>query len=409
MTERSQSFTRWIAIGIFSISSFLNFLDRQLLAAAAPAIRTEFHLSNAQYGEIVAAFSLAYAITTPVFGILLDRVGLNVGVALSVGLWSLSSVFTGVSQSFSTLIGARIGLGVGESAGIPSVSKASGSYLPASELGFATAVGSIAVAAGTVSAPLLMASLGTVYGWRSGFFLSGALGIPWILLWLFTSRRIPARNGHERGSVSASGRLLRESSLWLIALAYALIMAEYSLWMNWTTLYFVQEHHLSAADANRYFSWIPPIFATCGGFFGGLLAYRWIRRGDFAPHTRFRVCVASMPFVVASGIVPWIPTPELAVIGIGLGVMGCMSMITAIHALPIDLFGPKHAAFSVSLLACCYSLFQAVLSPFIGKVVDKVGFSYVCVVMPLLPLLAVFLAKAAAHESRKAWSTAAAH
>ena len=42
---------RWIAISVFVISSLLNYLDRQLLAAGAPSIKSEFHLSNAQFGQ----------------------------------------------------------------------------------------------------------------------------------------------------------------------------------------------------------------------------------------------------------------------------------------------------------------------------------------------------------------------
>src|SRR5919201_758057 len=42
---------QWRPIGIFVLYTALNMLDRQLLAAVAPALRAEFHCSNAQSGQ----------------------------------------------------------------------------------------------------------------------------------------------------------------------------------------------------------------------------------------------------------------------------------------------------------------------------------------------------------------------
>jgi MFS family permease len=386
---------RWGAIALFVFaSSFLNFLDRQLLAAVAPTLRTEYQLSNAQYGEVVAVFSLAYALGTPLFGLLIDKVGLALGTNLAVVLWSLSSVCTGVFKGFPALLTSRIVLGIGESASIPAASKASATYLPASELGFANAVGSIAVTLGTVSAPLLVATVGAAYGWRSVFVLSGVLAIPWIVAWTVVSSRVRPASRVLAAPLSLSREKLGDARLWVIAAAYALVMAQYTLWLGWTTLYFVQERHLSAAEANRYFAWIPPLFATLGAFLGASLAFYWIRRSLPAIQARLRVYGLSLPLVLCSALVPLMPTPTLAALGIGLSFLGCMSIVSAVHVLPVDLFGARHAAFSASILAASYALLQAFLSPVIGGVVDRVGFEPLCIVMPLFPVAGFFVARA---------------
>ena len=49
-------------MGVFVLSSALNYLDRQILAALAPVLRAEFSLTNAGYGMVLAAFSITYAI-----------------------------------------------------------------------------------------------------------------------------------------------------------------------------------------------------------------------------------------------------------------------------------------------------------------------------------------------------------
>jgi ACS family hexuronate transporter-like MFS transporter len=70
----SKNALRWIAVGVFVLSSSLNYLDRQLLAALAPTIKSEFQLSNTQYGEIVSVFSIVYAAMAPAAGWFIDRV-----------------------------------------------------------------------------------------------------------------------------------------------------------------------------------------------------------------------------------------------------------------------------------------------------------------------------------------------
>ena len=77
-------------MSVFVLSSALNYLDRQILAALAPLVRAEFHMTNADYGQLLAVFSITYAISSPLAGLLIDRFGLNRSVGFAVGLWSMS-------------------------------------------------------------------------------------------------------------------------------------------------------------------------------------------------------------------------------------------------------------------------------------------------------------------------------
>ena len=66
-----------------------------------------------------------------------------------------------------------------------------------------------------------------------------------------------------------------------------------------------------------------------------------------------------------------------------------MALSGAIYALPIDLFGAGRAGFGVAALTCAYGLMQAFLSPAIGGVVDRFGFSAVCIALSFTPLIGV--------------------
>lgn len=405
-TSRSEAAPswRWIAISIFILCNALNFLDRQLLAAVAPTIKTVFHVSNVQYGTLISVFSVVYAIATPISGWLVDFVGLNAGAFLFVSIWSLASMATGFVTSFGGLLACRASLGLGESAALPLLSKANASYLSSSEWGLASAVGSIAVTLGSIAAPLIVGFTSAAYDWRAGFMLSGALGLVWVAIWMITVRRF--RNsrigavaaGPLDPSKASKSRVLRDHRLWRIILAYPLVLTVFMLWMNWTTLFLVQQFHFSQTDANRYFAWLPPVFVALGGFFNGLLTFYWIRRGTNGFYVRWRVCVICAPAFVVAALTPFIASPTIAIVGICLTMFVCQSVVGSLNIMPIDLFGRSHAAFTISLLACSYSLMQVFLSPLIGFSVDHLGFAPVCVITSLLPLLGISLLRGVSND-----------
>ncbi len=383
------SWARWIAIGVFVLSSSLNYLDRLLLAALAPTIKTEFQLSNTQYGEIISVFSIVYALAAPLAGWFVDRVGLNAGIYVAMSVWSLAGAATGFTTSLPGLLACRTVLGIGEAGGIPCTGKANGLYLASRELALGTALNQVGITIGSVAAPLLVAALAPAYGWRYTFVLTGALGFVWILVWWAVSRRIP-----PGVQASAAPRLpvrdiLRDRRLWGLIAANALVMTLYTLWTNWTTVYLVQELHLSAIDANRRFAWIPPVFATAGGFFGGWMAFRAIRGGGDVFASRMRVCWVAAVFLLATALVPLAASPVTAVGAISLSFFWCLAISTNLYAMPIDWFGAGRAAFSVSAITCSFGLMTAVISPAIGAVVDRFGFAPVCVAMAALPLAGI--------------------
>jgi len=392
-----KSWLRWAAVGVFVLSTALNYLDRQLLAALAPTLKSEFQLSNAQYGQIVSVFSIVYAVMAPVAGWLTDRMGLTLIITFSMAAWSLAGVATGLTRTFGGLLGCRTLLGVAEAPGIPCSGKVNSLYLAPSELALGTAFNQVGITLGSIAAPLIVAVMAPSYGWRWTFTVCGALGFLWIPLWWITFKNIPpATSPIPAGSQSLGiQKVLRDRRIWGLAVANMLVMTLYTLWTNWTTIYFVQQHHLTETQANREFAWIPPIFATLGGLFGGWLAYRTIRGGAGVLSARMRVCWTAGVLLLGTAAVPLMPSALLAAAAISASFFLCLSISTNLYAMPIDFFGAASAAFSVSILTCSYGLMQTFLSPFIGLMVDRLGFPAVCVAMSALPLAGIAVLRAA--------------
>jgi MFS transporter, ACS family, hexuronate transporter len=381
---------RWVVISVALFSSTLNYLDRQLLAAVAPSLKTEFHLSNEGYGQIVSVFSILYAAVAPLAGLFIDRVGLNAGVSIAVLVWSLAGAATGFTHNVRELVASRTLLGIAEAAGIPCFGKANALYLEPSELAIGTAFNQVGINIGLTAAPLIVAAIAPLYGWRSTFVLCGALGLVWVPLWLFTAKRVPAHADRSARPKGGFRELMRDRRLWGLVPSTIFLMSIYTLWTNWTTLYYVEQWHLSQEVANRDFAWIPHVFSTVGGFFGGWMAFHWIRGGSEVLAARMRVCwicaFAALAFTVA---IPLVSTISLATAAISMSSFWAVCITTNLYAMPIDMFGPARAGFGVAVLTFSYGLMQTFLSPAIGSVVDHFGFTAVCFGMATMPLIGV--------------------
>src|SRR6185295_9522821 len=113
------AFQHWTPTISMMLVSLISYIDRNTLALLAPTILRETHLSGEQYGFIISAFSIAYMIGNPLWGRVLDRVGLRLGMSVSVAAWTLASVSHAFAAGFGGFAAARAALGLFEGATFP--------------------------------------------------------------------------------------------------------------------------------------------------------------------------------------------------------------------------------------------------------------------------------------------------
>src|SRR4051812_49764428 len=82
---------RWVICALLFFATTINYVDRGVLGVLAPDLQKRIGWSDTQYGDINAAFSLAYALGFLAMGRLIDRVGTRVGYALALVVWSLAA------------------------------------------------------------------------------------------------------------------------------------------------------------------------------------------------------------------------------------------------------------------------------------------------------------------------------
>jgi len=382
----SSQTARWAAVAVFALASTCNFLDRFALSAAAPRIKADFHLTNTDFGWLLSAFSLAYALASPATGWFLDWLGLEIGIVWSVALWSMSAALSGVTRTFGQLTATRVSLGAFESAGIPAVGKLNALYLEPENRALGAAMTQVGIGIAGVAAPLLVTAFA---GWRAPLFAGAALGFLWIPAWLIVRRIVPPWAAQEPPARKRTGSLslLLDRRLISLATANVLWMVVYTLWQYWTTLYLTRSFGLSMNQANAY-AWFPPIASMLGGFAGGWISRAAISRGAREVEARVSAIRISAAGCLVTLLAPLCPTPFLATLVIAASYFWSLAGSVNIYTIPVDLWGGERAGAAISVLVFAYGLMQFAVSPLIGFLVDRFGFTPVCWMVALPPLAA---------------------
>src|ERR1700687_3462814 len=85
--HRGMDWRIWVVSAAMMLCSWLSYMDRQILAVLSPTILKDTGMTAQSYAEVVSAFSIAYMIANPLWGSILDYVGMRIGMLGAVSLW----------------------------------------------------------------------------------------------------------------------------------------------------------------------------------------------------------------------------------------------------------------------------------------------------------------------------------
>jgi MFS family permease len=278
----------WIA-GLLFMNIFVNYMHRISLSVAAPSIAHDFHWDAGKMGLLFSSYQWTYCLFLLLWGWGSDRIGTRWINALSVTLWSIAAMLTGLATGFAGMMSTRLALGAGEAASFPTSSKVVRQWFPACERGQATAIFNSGSFAGPAFSAPLVTWLLLREGWRLAFVVTGALGFVWVAAWLALFRKpsecswLPAperdyilANTETEGTSKAAGkgalfRLIRRQTMWGLFLTQGCCAYTMLLFLFWLPSYLVQSRHMSMTKAS-WFTSIPYVVAAILGLFVGKLS-----------------------------------------------------------------------------------------------------------------------------------------
>jgi ACS family hexuronate transporter-like MFS transporter len=263
----------WIPCLGMALCSWLSFVDRQVLAILSPTILEDTGLTNQNFTDAASFFFLAYTLSNPVWGSVLDFIGLRRGMLLAVGIWTLASMSHAWMSTFVGFALARAVLGFGEGATFPGGLRTAVETLPAHMRARGIALSFSGGTIGAVMMPLLLGPLAISYGWSRAFLATGALGLAWLAIWAAIARPpfLP-RVAHRPAAMTWPN--LFERRVWALVFSYALPAISPGPVLTIVALYLNQRLGLTQADVNQLV-WIPPLTWGIGYFFWGWAADRY--------------------------------------------------------------------------------------------------------------------------------------
>ncbi len=352
----------WVIAFLLFLSTAINYLDRQALGIVSVDIRNEFHLNVEDYSYILTFFFAAYAIMYAGSGYLLDRLGTKRGFAVFIGGWSIAQILHGFARGKWSLAGFRFLLGLSEPGAWPAAAKAVNEWFPASQRALGMGIFNAGSSVGSLLAPLVVASLTIVYGWRMAFVFTGGVGLVWLVTWLIVYN--PPHKNRWLSAAEYNGikphlpapeesrpaadvprlpvwQLVATRGCWVLILTRFFTDPVIYFVIFWLPEYLRKERGFDLEMVGRY-SWVPFAFGGVSYVLGGWLSGRLMRAGWTLPRARKFVMALGAAFLPVAIAAPFVPTAALAIAATCFTTFGHALWVANLQTLPSDLYrGPE--------------------------------------------------------------------
>jgi MFS transporter, ACS family, hexuronate transporter len=272
-TTAASTWQMWVPCVGMALCSWLSFVDRQVLNILSPTIIKDTGLTAADFTNATSFFFLTYTLGNPVWGSVLDKIGLRVGMLMAVGVWTAASMSHAAMASFAGFALARAVLGIGEGGTFPGGLRTAVETLPANMRARGIALSFSGGTIGAVMMPLLLGPLAIKYGWKYAFMATGVLGLLWMVIWAVIARP-PFLQPSTHRPPKMTFPNLRERRVWALMFSYALPAISPGPVLTILAIFLTQRLHLTQGDINNLV-WIPPLTWGIGYFFWGWAADRY--------------------------------------------------------------------------------------------------------------------------------------
>ncbi|MEZ5401511.1 MAG: MFS transporter [Bryobacteraceae bacterium] len=377
---------RWIPSLTMMLVSLISYIDRNTLALLSPTILAETGLTVEQYSWVISAFSTAYMIGNPVWGRILDRVGLRLGMAVSVSFWTIASTAHVFASGFSSFAAARIALGFGEGATFPAGLRAAVQSLPVHLRSRGIAISYSGGSLGAIITPIVVTPVAAAWGWRGGFWFTGLVGLAWLVLWAFVSRRPDMREKPQQAAAPAARIPWRDARVWSFMAAYALGAFPLAFVLYQSAIYLSRTFGKSQVEIGAVL-WIPPLGWELGYFAWGWLTDRALK-GNSRPITAYRWIMG----LAMSASLLLAAVPRISSYGGTLAALFVTMFVTCGFIIPpvsyaTHVLSARHAGLIAGLGAGSWGAVVALAMPWIGRLFDRGMYAEAFVTVAAFPVV----------------------
>lgn len=408
---------RWVVVSLLFFATTINYIDRQVIGLLKPIIEKDLNWTEADYGYIVTAFQIAYAVGLLLSGRVLDKLGVRLGYTWAIVVWSLGGILHALVNSVLGFGIARAVLGLGEAANFPAAVKTVAEWFPKKERALATGIFNSGSNIGAIVAPIIVVGITLNFSWKWAFIITGLLGFIWIIFWIMIYRSpenhpkvskrelayilsdnepsadAPQDSGTATETHLTWGRLFQHRETYAICLSRFL-----TDWVWWFFLFWTPDFLNKTQNIDLKSTVLPLIIiyslASFGGIFGGGLSSQLIKSGksvDFSRKMAILICaLLALPLLFATQVQNlWV-----VVIIIGFATAAHQGWASNIYTVVSDIYPKKAVATLIGLTSFTGAIGGAFAASFVGLVLDISGsYTLIFIIASTMYLLAWLVLK----------------
>lgn len=391
---------RWVMIGMAFFATLLNYIHRLSFTFLSADGELRKMIPDGAFGNIAAAFFIAYMISNAFSGYVIDKLGTRLGYSLCMAVWTTAGLFHAIVVSPFQFGIVRFFLGIGEAGNWPAGLKLTSEWFPPHERSTASGIFNSGSALGVIIVPPLVAFLGIKYGWQSTFIILALLGYLWLVVFWFLYYT-PGKTVKQ-----AKARLIPPLKLFKTRFVSSFALSKFFLepiWYFitfWIGRYLADVHHWKLAQIGFY-AILPFLIADIGNLAGGYFTQYIIKRGmPIHKARKLALCLSgglmALPLLIAPYI---ISSPVSALIVFGISGFGYTSYTSNSLACPADIVPPSATATVWGLGCIGTGLGAAVFNFLSGRILSiqslqtgyKSAYNYLFMGYGLLAVLGVLV------------------
>lgn len=267
---------------LLTLAYTFNWMDRYALTILIDPIKRDLHLSDTAIGLITGfAFATIYSIAGIPIARWADRSVRRSIITGGLALWSSMTFASGLVRDAAQLCGARLAVGLGESACSPAAHSLIADYFGPRQRATALSVYQLGIVFGIALGLAVGGWANAAYGWRAAFIMTGLPGLVLAALIRGTLRE-PVRGRADGGLVDTSNYplataavvLLRKRSFLIYALALGFCSFSDSAFEVWSPTYLMRTFRMDSAYVGSWTGGLEAVAGIIGTLASGLAADR---------------------------------------------------------------------------------------------------------------------------------------
>lgn len=407
---KSGGYVRWVMIILFATGVILNYVDRNALGIMAQEIIRDLNITPKEYSYITGAFQLAYTLFQPIVGWFIDVIGLRVGFAIMVIIWSIMCILHAGAGTWFQLAILRFFMGGAESVVAPANAKVVSLWFPKKERAIANGWSMVGFSLGAMIAPPLIYAIHQFGGWQLAFLIPGSVGLIWAGIWLYffsepaKSRSISeaerkyilsdqddTESQQNKNIWQAIKKVILQKKFYGIAIPAFLAEPAWAAVNFWVPYYLLTERGMQLKEM-AMFVWIPFLAADFGGLSSGYFSRMLNKRFNLSRVNS--ACITYLGaafFMLSMAFASLTQSPYAAIALIAIGAWGHQMLSAMLTIQVIENFDGKEVSTVNGLRGSSAWIASFLFTIIVGQFVATIGFKPFFITMGFLDIIGAII------------------